>query len=67
MSVNCIRCVRRKRTGPDLLCDVCRARDDAEDLEARHAILREQLNAPDIHPDDAREIVEYLEERSAGE
>lgn len=24
MSTNCIRCVRNKRTGPDLLCDECR-------------------------------------------
>lgn len=25
MSVNCIRCVKNKRTGGDLLCDDCRA------------------------------------------
>lgn len=25
MSVNCIQCVKNKRTGPDLLCDECRA------------------------------------------
>jgi len=26
MSVNCIRCVKNCRTGPDLLCDDCRRR-----------------------------------------
>lgn len=26
MSRNCIRCVKNHRTGPDLLCDDCRAR-----------------------------------------
>ena len=25
MSTNCIRCVTAQRTGPDLLCDLCRA------------------------------------------
>jgi hypothetical protein len=25
MSTNCIQCVKRERTGPDLLCDECRA------------------------------------------
>jgi Lar family restriction alleviation protein len=35
MSVNCIRCVKRRRTGFDLLCDVCR---DAE-LADLHALV----------------------------
>lgn len=26
MSVNCMRCVKERRTGPDLLCDACRDR-----------------------------------------
>lgn len=30
MSTNCIRCVKNKRTGPDLLCDECRAESRTE-------------------------------------
>jgi hypothetical protein len=27
MSVNCIQCIKRERTGIDMLCDVCREAD----------------------------------------
>lgn len=38
MSVNCINCVKKKWTGPDLLCDECRAN------------THQNRNAPEVSP-----------------
>lgn len=42
MSANCIQCVKNPRTGPDLLCDECRAPSSfaAPDGSARFLVQR---------------------------
>ena len=35
MSTNCVQCVKRERTGRDLLCDECRRSNEERDLENR--------------------------------
>lgn len=46
MSTNCIRCIVQQRTGPDLLCNLCRAREF--DAEACRWIIEEGAYLPDV-------------------